>query len=106
MRILVLIFVFGAMGLSPFLLSGKAEARRDLGVPPERCIEVVQDQIEELLASGPISHLPPGLLKMGLECIPEEGWVWAHPLVPSLEIPVGVPVQVQEQHQDDKTDLD
>ena len=86
MRTLVLILVFGAMGLSPFFLGGTVEARRDLGVPPDRCIEVVQDQIEELLAAGPIAHLPPGILKLGLECIPEEGW-WATPLVPGTNVP-------------------
>ena len=86
MRTLVLILVLGAAGLSPLFLGGTAEARRDLGVPPDRCIEVVQDQIAELLASGPIAKLPPGILKMGLECIPREGW-WANPLVPGTNVP-------------------
>ncbi len=69
MRTLILLAVLGAVGVSPFLLGGTAEAQdRSWGTPPDRCVEVIQDEIEGLQLEGPIVDLPPGILKMGLEC--------------------------------------
>jgi len=85
MRILVLILVFGAMGASPLFLSG-ASAQRSADIVIERCIERVQDEIEAMQADGPVVNLPPGIVKMGLECIPITHWR-ATPLYPQTDIP-------------------
>lgn len=81
MRTFVLIAVFGAMGLSPFLWSGTAEARDRPPQAPDPCSEL-RLQIEQGEAD-PVGEWPEERILLGLFC----AWAGEGGVVPMLPVP-------------------